>query len=106
MFTCTGKSVPGVHWPVYIYTDLPPAQIDKIVEATPLHSLHHATIMTDKHVAKPDPEPRTLSTDKHLTMLLEGVTTRQRCKLGILLDTWATSKVCQPRDTDEIAHAI
>ena len=36
--------MPGVHWPVHVYTDLPAEAVGISVENTPLHDLQHATV--------------------------------------------------------------
>ena len=48
LFTTPTKSgsraaMPGAHWPVYAYTDVPVNFMDRAVEGTPLHALHNCT---------------------------------------------------------------
>ena len=84
------KSMPGVHWPVYVYTDAPTVETDLTVEKTPLHNLHNATVMHENCNAMSAPDTTVVSTEHHLTMLFEGRTVQQRLKLCILMDTGAT----------------
>ena len=102
LFTAVDKviqahSMPGVHWPIYIFTDIAPDVVDITVERTPLHGLHHATVVPDHVDAMTAQQPSVLSTDKHLTMLLEGQCSRQRLKLQILMDTGASCNFVSPR---------
>ena len=73
LFTTPTKSgsraaLPGAHWPVYVYTDVPAESMDCTVEKTPLHALHNCTLLAAN--AMPDlPADQPHCTDKHLTML-------------------------------------
>ena len=59
-----------MHWPVYVYTDVPGEPVPDItVEQTPLHSLHNANVVHDNLGATTAAELAALSTDKHLAML-------------------------------------
>ncbi len=66
--TKSGKALAmsGVHWPVYVYTDLPADTVEITVHGTPLHRLHNATVHNDSPPELMD------STDQHLSMLFEG----------------------------------
>ena len=80
-------AMPGAHWPVYVYTDVPADVMDRAVEGTPLHALHNCTL----HATDAVPDCQPLSTDKHLTMLFEGGTTKQCLSYTILMDTGASA---------------
>ena len=84
--------MPGVHCPVYAYTDIPAAATDRLVTHTPLHSLHNASLLPDNDAvyAAQDVDYHVLSMDKHLSMLLEGCTFQQRLRVQVLLDTGAS----------------
>ena len=81
------KSMPGVHWPVYLYTDVPAEERDISVERTSLHDLHNASVLHDTLSTMPASDPTVLSTDNHLTMFFEDSTVQQRLKLRILMNT-------------------
>ena len=91
------KAMPGIHWPVYVYTDIPVNTVDIAVESTTLHGLHNATVVHDNTDAIPVPDSSITGTDKHLTMLFEGTTVQQRLKLQVLLDTGASANFVSPR---------
>ena len=74
--------MPGVHWPVYVYTDIPVNTVDIAVESTPLHGLHNAAVVHDNTDAIAVPDSSITSTDKHLTMLFEGTTVQQQLALA------------------------
>ena len=86
-------AMPGAHWPVYVYTDVPVDVMDQTVERTPLHALHNCTLHTTDAV----PGEQPLSTDKHLTMLFEGGTTKQGLSFIILMDTGASANFISPQ---------
>ena len=92
-------SLPGVHWPVYVYTDIPAAEIDRTVERTPLHSLHNCTVQAN---AAALPDQSVISTDKHLTLLFEGRTGQPSVKLRTLMDTGASACFVSPRKVQEL----
>ena len=86
-------AMPGAHWPVYVYTDVPVDVMDQTVEKTPLHTLHNCTLHTTDAV----PGEQPLSTDKHLTMLFEGGTTKQGLSFIILMNTGASTNFISPQ---------
>ena len=67
--------------------------------------LHNASLVSDNDVDdKPqDVDSHVLSTDKHLSMLLEGCTCQQRLRVQILLDTGASSNFVSPRLLQELS---
>ena len=98
LFTTPTKSgnraaMPAAHWPVYVYTDVPVNIMDRAVEGTPLHALHNCTL----HATNAVPDDQPLSTDKHLTMLFEGGTTKQGLSFTILMDTGARANFISPQ---------
>ena len=86
-----------VHWPVYVYTDVPAEKRDISVEKILLHDLHNASVLHDSLNTMPTSDPTVLSTDNHLTMLFEGSTVQQRLKLRVLRDTGASANFVSPR---------
>ena len=98
--TKTGSraGMPAVQWPVYVYTDVPAdaaAAPDIAVEQTPLHSLHNAVLCSVE--LQSDCADHVLSTDKHLTMLFEGLILHQRLPATILLDSGASTNFVHPK---------
>ena len=47
---------PGVHWPVYVYTDVPSAAHAACDQGMPLHGLHSATVMSANACPEPPDE--------------------------------------------------
>ena len=91
LFTTPTKSgnraaMPGAHWPVYVYTDVPVDVLEQTVEEAPLHAFHNCTLHATDAILDDQP----LSTDKLLTMLFEGGTTKQGLSYTIQMDTGAS----------------
>ena len=89
---------PGVHWPIYVYTDVPSAAHAAGDQGMPVHGLHSATVMS----ANACPEPA----DERPAMLFEGDFSGQdgfRLEAPVLLDSGASFNFVSPRLLRQLA---
>ena len=63
--------MPGVHWPVHVFTDVSAGTVD-ILNINPLHKLHHAKVQQQIYGLGLLIHQHAHSTDDHLSKLFEG----------------------------------
>ncbi len=102
LFDCPTKTgpraaMPGVHWPVYVFMDIPADTVD-ILDSNPLHQLHNTKVLQEQWPPKPATD---CPTNQHLSMLIEGRTI-QGIKAVTLLDTGATANFISPRLLEQL----